>query len=457
MILMNSGVCKSSGDHVAAASWMVTSKICQLKKQIQTARTASIKVFKTEMNSNTGAMVPVLSPFATLNKEFIGLGFPHRNQRMTDDQSVLGRRQIYYDQYGSEALICSDSEEEVPEPGEEKHDFSEGEDQILWKVLQEHGLNLEVLNTLSQFIDANALEIQERYDVLRAKYQESRDSEGSSQMGSERNIFLDKSLSAALDSFDNLFCRRCLGKEDVKDVLRNNSQASTMCGKDVKDSNATDDSIIRTASELSCTDEKISATISSQDADVGRTAEIIHESLDGDANAQVELSAENVGKRKFLMLGNMSIEENEPGDEDILASVVKKHKKVMALHHNDDYNAEDRADNMDEDKANDEIEVSTVEKPPESSKNQVEVSIGGRVWSRMEKELYLKGIEIFGRNSCLIARNLLSGLKTCIEVANYMLDDQAAFCNRSTTSPNSLLEDNGKGDQDFVACLEYLL
>lgn len=55
----------------------------------------------------------------------------HRNQRMAEDQSVVGRRRIYYDQHGSEALICSDSEEDV-EPEEEKHDFSEGEDRILW-------------------------------------------------------------------------------------------------------------------------------------------------------------------------------------------------------------------------------------------------------------------------------------------------------------------------------------
>ena len=55
-----------------------------------------------------------------------------RNQRMADDQSVVGRRQIYYDQDGGETLICSDSEGEVAEPEEEKHGFSEAEDQILW-------------------------------------------------------------------------------------------------------------------------------------------------------------------------------------------------------------------------------------------------------------------------------------------------------------------------------------
>lgn len=50
---------------------------------------------------------------------------------MAEDQSVVGRRRIYYDQHGSEALICSDSEEDIAEPEEEKRHFSEGEDKIL--------------------------------------------------------------------------------------------------------------------------------------------------------------------------------------------------------------------------------------------------------------------------------------------------------------------------------------
>ena len=55
----------------------------------------------------------------------------YRNQRMADDQSVVGKRRIYYDQHGSEALICSDSEEDIPEREEEKREFTEGEDQFL--------------------------------------------------------------------------------------------------------------------------------------------------------------------------------------------------------------------------------------------------------------------------------------------------------------------------------------
>ncbi|KAF5463770.1 hypothetical protein F2P56_013906 [Juglans regia] len=60
--------------------------------------------------------------------------FLDRNQRMTEDQSVVGRRRIYYDQNGGEALICSDSEEELIED-EEKKDFIESEDYILRLVL----------------------------------------------------------------------------------------------------------------------------------------------------------------------------------------------------------------------------------------------------------------------------------------------------------------------------------
>jgi hypothetical protein len=55
-----------------------------------------------------------------------------RNQRMADDQSIAGRRRIYYDSAGNEALICSESDEEIPQPEEEKHVFTEGEDQLIW-------------------------------------------------------------------------------------------------------------------------------------------------------------------------------------------------------------------------------------------------------------------------------------------------------------------------------------
>jgi histone-lysine N-methyltransferase EZH2 len=51
---------------------------------------------------------------------------------MADDQSIAGRRRIYYDSAGNETLICSDSDEEIPQPEEEKHVFTDGDDQLIW-------------------------------------------------------------------------------------------------------------------------------------------------------------------------------------------------------------------------------------------------------------------------------------------------------------------------------------
>lgn len=48
--------------------------------------------------------------------------------------------------------------------------------------------------------------------MLRQKHQDSsgKSLKDSGDSGFGGRIFLDKSLTAALDSFDNLFCRRCL-------------------------------------------------------------------------------------------------------------------------------------------------------------------------------------------------------------------------------------------------------
>lgn len=56
--------------------------------------------------------------------------------------------------------------------------------------------------------------------------------------------------------------------------------------------------------------------------------------------------------------------------------------------------------------------------------------------------------------SCLIARNLLSGLKTCAEVSNYMFEDKGAIPSRPLFS-NSTMEDSEKVDGDYLVCLKH--
>ncbi|KAL5707179.1 [histone H3]-lysine(4) N-trimethyltransferase [Ranunculus cassubicifolius] len=76
------------------------------------------------------------------------------------------------------------------------------------KILQENGMTQEVLDILIQFIGVPSSEIQDRYSMLMEKHAGA--VEGSSEHQHEKGLVLDKSLDAALDSFDNHFCRRCM-------------------------------------------------------------------------------------------------------------------------------------------------------------------------------------------------------------------------------------------------------
>lgn len=50
---------------------------------------------------------------------------------MVDDQSVIGKYQMYHDKNKGEMVICSDNEEEIVDPEDVKHEFTEVEDKFL--------------------------------------------------------------------------------------------------------------------------------------------------------------------------------------------------------------------------------------------------------------------------------------------------------------------------------------
>ncbi|KAK1292150.1 Histone-lysine N-methyltransferase EZ3 [Acorus calamus] len=456
-----------------------------------------------------------------------------RNQRMAEDQSVVGRRQIYYDQRGSEALVCSDSEEEIAEPEEEKHDFSEGEDHMLWKTIQEHGLKQEVLSILRQFIEATADEIEERYEMLLEKYQEKEvnNVEDPGEIGSGNCLSLNKTLSAALDSFDTLFCRRCMifdcrlhgcsqsiiipnekqpcsfesaengkpcseqcylrrrGHQDLSALkAANESEPITLESQDHNSSPSEDlvDNGVRIGSSTIDKQSKLSTIGSSESADIDGRPGFEATQGSGTNLGLVDMSSESTGKRKVLDHEIVPLGTFSPTPSNIQGSSGKKQKKLSSdvismvseglldvnlnsvTHAADDQFHKKHIDMSAETSnfhlttrtgpidiglgANDmEVDVSDVNEvhslKKSSSFNDGHIS---HEWNLLEKELYLKGIEIFGKNSCLIARNLLSGLKTCIEVSNYMLSDGAAMPNISTMSPNSCDDSNLKAGCDYV-------
>lgn len=56
-------------------------------------------------------------------------------------------------------------------------------------------------------------------------------------------------------------------------------------------------------------------------------------------------------------------------------------------------------------------------------------------------------------HSCLIARNLLPGLKTCLEVSTYMNRDVPAMSQGSTFVSNSFFDGDGNIDANKLVCV----
>jgi len=62
--------------------------------------------------------------------------------------------------------------------------------------------------------------------------------------------------------------------------------------------------------------------------------------------------------------------------------------------------------------------------------------------------------------SCLIARNLLSGLKSCMEIASYMHAGGVSMPHGSIVAPSSIMDDKGKFDAEYtvrITCFPIFL
>ncbi|XP_048134661.1 histone-lysine N-methyltransferase EZA1 isoform X4 [Rhodamnia argentea] len=497
-------------------------------------------IYGHELSSLVGTKLPYtekLPPYTTWI-------FLDRNQRMAEDQSVVGRRRIYYDQHGSEALICSDSEEDMTEPEDEKHDFSEAEDRILWMAFEEYGSSEDVQNIVSQFVGGTKLEIQERYKFLKENYEkkQNKNLKNSGDVGTDKGIYLDKTLSAALDSFDNLFCRRCLlfdcrlhgcsqsliipgekqpysleHEEDGKPCgdqcyLKlskfNTIKASLECS-DIDDSNGVKRETLREKEESMGSSSAAELVIADHSTGIAQVHEqaIPSSSKGVDEDPQCHTSVIGLCTEITRKCKDIEKEITPPQDpklisDDFAGSPVKKQKILLSPHPDVSsklefypvivdaakestfsdsgklgFSGSPSSDKTEDLIINEEEDVVVIPASVQTSNNTGEQGTmrdegnvvaeahkekqksneiaGERMvpiceWKPIEKELYTKGVEIFGKNSCLIARNMLSGLKTCMEVSSYMHDVGPSISNRSGAAPSSCLEDNGNGDMDHA-------
>ncbi|XP_038987267.1 histone-lysine N-methyltransferase CLF-like isoform X3 [Phoenix dactylifera] len=484
--------------------------------------------------------VPKLPPYTTWI-------FLDRNQRMAEDQSVVGRRRIYYDQSCGEALICSDSEDDVVDDEEEKRQFGSTEDFIIRMTIQKVGLSDAVLDSLAQCLERSTDEIRARYEsIIKIEKTEEcvKKGEGGVEIQTE-DALSEKDLDAALDSFDNLFCRRCLVfdcrlhgcSQDLvfpseKQLPWSNSDDVTPCCGHCYKLVPKSERMVTMNSEVPHVFEEptqssgsarasLSPKKKSQGSSVGRKAKS-HQSESASSNARVvsESSESEVDPRQDAMSVQLSSplkikqggksgirkKDNKRIAERALVCMRKKQKKMVTpvppdsdsivngclwphdmklrsntrngskdstsssqnklvkspiirssrkkgLSHQDSINSayiETQNDSTGEigkeSLATDCDESSRKEEFVDENSCRYE-NTRRKSWKMIEQSLFVKGLEIFGRNSCLIARNLLSGMKTCMEVFQYMnyVEDKRTY--GAADGANSLVEGHAKGNE----------
>ncbi|KAH6766456.1 SET domain-containing protein [Perilla frutescens var. hirtella] len=418
--------------------------------------------------------------------------FLDRNQRMADDQSVVGRRRIYYDQHGSEALICSDSEDDMAQLDGEKREFSEGEDRLMRVAFLENGIGNEVLDLLTQFVGGSSLEIQERCTVLmETDHQMETQKKPKKEEGSEDNISLDQSLSAALDSFDNLFCRRCLVFDcrlhgcsqalaypnEKQSYQFDTEEDHKPCGDqcylqsngfkdlpkhsevDIPDARTHNASVDEGRSPLSPyvveqehhLEMQGRAVVLESSNSLDKASTLGSDNLPSSSSKKLKLANPDPQEHGATMLDQVP-QADGPREYELERSTSGS----VHVFNKHDLGYIDCPQSVTGDyvgKAAQHKKIDPTKLPLKQTCNSMgnsKASHGWSNWKPLEKDLYMKGLEIFGRNSCFIARNLLPGLKTCKEVSSYMYGDGATMSRGTSAMLNSYIEDAGRDDMDHM-------
>ncbi|GJP84725.1 hypothetical protein CLOP_g14784 [Closterium sp. NIES-67] len=97
--------------------------------------------------------------------------FLAKNEQIPDEQSLVGRRRLYYDAEKEETTVCSESEDEGT-PSSQLKDFSAVQDALIWRTIQQQGDSGTVIEHLASSLNAQAEQIHVRHKELKEQYQE---------------------------------------------------------------------------------------------------------------------------------------------------------------------------------------------------------------------------------------------------------------------------------------------
>ncbi|RVX21036.1 Histone-lysine N-methyltransferase CLF [Vitis vinifera] len=410
-------------------------------------------------------------------------------------------------------------------------------------TIKETGLSDPVLEALGRYLSRKPCEVKARYEILNKGEK--------SVVGSKNGViedisqtltsYLDKDLDAALDSFDNLFCRRCLvfdcrlhgcsqdlvspaekqlpwnhldednipcGAHCYRLAVKSESigmVSSPVCA-DFEDKTApsSDGAGPHLSSRKNCGPSSKRRAKSCQSESASSNGKNISESSDSEIRPKQDTTSTHHSSSppKTRLVGKCAIRKRNSKRvaERVLVCMRKRQKMVasdsdsilsgrlwprdMKLRSNSRKENEDASSSslkkvkpsitgrsrrkcspvQDSNKLV-EGEVpegqmnEMINDPPASSSDDtlrkeefVDESMckqersDDKSWKAIEKGFFEKGVEIFGRNSCLIARNLLNGMKTCLEVFQFMNCSENKPFFRAGDGSNSMVEGYSKVD-----------
>ncbi|MCO5607693.1 hypothetical protein L7F22_061892 [Adiantum nelumboides] len=403
------------------------------------------------------------------------------------------------------------------------------------KTIEELGMDESILTALGNSVDAEPSEIEARYEVVKNNnslkddalrqgiYHEVQKEDGTllskeidhneaeTQNKEENIISDDKDLTAAMDSFDNLFCRRCLVFDcrlhgcSQKLIQPNDKQTPcnivdgslAPCGPDCymlggqggdKDKCKTLDAA---ANEVwTYLLEKKGSTVPSSAIVDTKSDEKDRNPVANDTTAEPH---EDNEKRELSKKGRKPKKSPKRRAEEVLVNIRRKQNKVGASDAEPRTNgSEKQVKNRDglrgTSKKNETTSFKLLKKQDSNvrgakdiesisseldasskcgrqngkdllnSSDGTDLNVDVKVatgydsskWTNFEKGLYEKGLEIFGKNSCLVARNMLKGMKTCKEVAEYIMQQDLAIKGRAGDGHTSYLHGSAKNAEHDV-------
>nr|GEV27951.1 histone-lysine N-methyltransferase CLF [Tanacetum cinerariifolium] len=371
----------------------------------------------------------------------------------------------------SKTLICSDSEEEMVDEEKDKKEFVEAEDKIRMTI-EDLGSSDVVYDSLAQRMSRKPCEVKAIYEALVSQ----QNAIGSSNSG-HTDLNAEKDLEAAQDSFDHLFCQRCL-IFDCK--LHGYSQELIFPAEKQRPWNGVDEDSIPCGPHCylkvpkldgnagTCLiqldiEQKIGLSsdaceiLVSREKDCGpslgkrlRSYKSDHASSNGNNVSESSDSEINTvhdatptpnspSTPKDISVRNRGPDHRNSNNitNDVTVSMKKRQRNIA-------FESEILGSGSEE--ANPSSPKLIFYRSRSSRRKDSSVSIGDQLttgtddttqkknefgdegtykqvadfesWKTFEKSLFEKGIEMFGRNSCLIARNLMGDLKTCLEIHN---------------------------------------